>query len=575
LDNLAIARILGEIGDLLEIKGENPFKIRAYRTAADTVANCPERVATLDAAQLLGLPGIGKDLASKILELADHGAITFHQELLAEFPVTLLDMMRLQGVGPKTVALLHRTLNISTVEGLEAAAREGRLRGLKGMGAKKEALILKALDERQRHLGRHLLAETHDVATALLAHLGAIAPATEFIPVGSLRRGTETCGDLDVLAIGGEPALIEAFTKYRLAERILGQGDTKGSILLRGGYQADLRLVPRESRGAAMQYFTGSKSHNIALRDRAMARGLKLNEYGLFNNASGAAVAGQTEASIYEALGLAYIEPALRENRGEIEAAAKGLLPNLVDLSDIKGELHCHTDATDGRDSIEAMAAAARESGLSYLAITDHSRALAMAGGLDEQATLRHAARVRAIGARLEGITLLAGIECDIRPDGSLDLAEDCLAQLDVVIASVHSAFNQDEGQMTERLLRAIESPVVDIIGHPTGRLLLRRDPYAVDMGRIVDAAAQHGVAMEINSQIDRLDLNDVHARLAKERGVSLVIDTDAHSAGGFAMRRWGVTVARRAWLRPEDVLNTRPVDQFLATLRRNTRAGH
>lgn len=569
-DNVAIAGILTEIADLLEIKGENPFKIRAYRNAADVVATCPDKVAGLDTKSLLTLPGIGKDIAGRIRELIETGQTQVHQELLAEFPATLLELTRLQGVGPKTVAVLYRTLRIATLDDLEAAAKSGRLRELRGMGAKKEALILKAIEERRQHAGRHLLADTDDMADALLAHLRQVAPETEFIPVGSLRRGTETCGDLDILAIGGDAELIERFTTYALVERVLGKGETKGSVLLRGGYQADLRLVSKESRGAAMQYFTGSKAHNIVLRDRAIGRGWKLNEYGLYDQATETPVAGETEEGIYEALGLAFVPPELRENRGEIEAAAQRALPRLVQREDIVGDLHCHTDATDGRDTIEAMALAARAAGFSYLAITDHSQALAMAGGLDARATLEHAARVRAANDRLEGITLLAGIECDIRADGTLDLSHDCLAQLDLVIASVHSAFNQEEAQMTDRVLRAIECPYVDILGHPTGRLLLRREAYPIDMEQVIAAAARTGLALEINCQVDRLDLNDLFARRAKERGVALVVDTDSHATGGFGMMRWGVTVARRAWLTPGDVLNTRPVEAFRAGLRRN-----
>jgi DNA polymerase (family 10) len=392
--------------------------------------------------------------------------------------------------------------------------------------------------------------------------------------VGSLRRGAETLGDIDILATGSDPHVMSTFTMYKLVERILGQGDTKSSVRLWGGIQADLRLVPAESQGAAMQYFTGSKSHNIALRDRAMARGLKLNEYGLFRIADGSRVAGETEAGIYEALDLRDIAPELREGRGELEAAEGGALPTLVTLSDIRGDLHSHTTETDGRDDIEAMALAAREAGFSYLAITDHSKALAMANGLDEHRALLHAAKVRDIGERLEGITLLAGVECDIRPDGTMDLADDCLAQLDIVVASVHSAFNQDESQMTDRMLRAIACPHVDVIGHPTGRLLLRREPYKVNVQQVIDAAAEAGVALEINAQIDRLDLPDIHAQAARKRGVRLVIGTDSHSRNGFSVMKWGVQVARRAWLTRQDVLNTLPVDALRASLRRHRRTG-
>ena len=348
------------------------------------------------------------------------------------------------------------------------------------------------------------------------------------------------------------------FTAYHLVERVLGQGDTKSSVLLWGGIQADLRLVPPESEGAAMQYFTGSKAHNIALRDRAIARGFKLNEYGLFRVADGVSVAGADEAGIYDALGLALIPPELREARGELEAAEQRALPRLIELSDIKGDIHTHTTETDGRDDIETMALAARDAGLSYLAITDHSQALAMANGLDEHRALAHAKRIREVSDRLEGITLLAGIECDIRPDGTMDLADDCLAQLDVVVASVHSAFQQDEHEMTDRVLRAVSCPYVDILGHPTGRRLLKREPYKVNVPKMIDAAAAAGVALEINCQVDRLDLCDSHARLARERGVKIVISTDSHSRRGFPLLKWGVLVARRAWLTRQDVLNTR-----------------
>lgn len=572
MDNLAIARVFAEIGDLLEIKNENPFKIRAYRNAADTIVHFGDPIAGLAPADRLRIPGIGKDLAAKIGELLDTGECRYHRDLLQEFPPTILDLLRLQGVGPKTVALLYRGLEIRTLEDLERAARDGCIRELKGMGAKKEALILKALEERRSFAGRRLMPEAYETAAALVADLRNHAPSADISIVGSLRRGCETCGDLDILAAGAPPTLMDAFTGYTLVERVLARGDTKSSVLLRGGFQADLRLVPLESLGAAQQYFTGSKGHNIALRDRAIQRGLKLNEYGLFRVDDDRRIAGDTEEGIYEALGLAPVPPELRENRGEIAAAEQQTLPRLIAVQDLRGDLHMHTTATDGRADAETMALAARAAGLEYVAITDHSRAIAMANGLDEARALEHARAIRELNARLDGITVLAGIECDIRADGSMDLAHDCLAELDVVIASVHSAFNQDAEQITDRLLRAIACPWVDVLGHPTGRLILKREPYRFDAERVFTAAAAAGVALEINSQIDRLDLDEVHARLARERGARLIIDSDAHSPAGLGVLRWGAAIARRAWLQAGDVLNTRPIDEFRALLRRNRR---
>jgi DNA polymerase (family 10) len=572
LDNLGVARILREIADLLEIKNDNPFKIRAYRNGADIAANHPHHLASLDEQGLREIPGIGKDLAARIREIAATGSAAVHRELLAEFPPTILDLLHLQGVGPKTVATLYRELGVRTLADLEHAAHDGRIRALRGMGAKKEGLILKALEERKRHAGRHLLPDAHDAAEALAAYLRERAPQATFTPVGSLRRGCDTCGDIDLLASGAEPSLMDDFVNYPLVERVLGHGETKSSVLVRGGFQADLRLVPPESRGAALQYFTGSKAHNIALRDRAIGLGFLLNEYGVFRSDDETRLAGESEEEVYATLGLGWIPPELREMRGEIEAAQAGTLPRLIDAADLRGDLHMHTTESDGKDDIGVMAAGAREAGLEYVAITDHSKSLAMANGLDEQRALAHAARIRAVDAGGAGVRLLAGIECDIRPDGSLDLADDCLAALDLVVASVHSAFDQDPRQMTDRLLRAIENPHVDILGHPTGRRLLKREPYPFDVAAVIDAAAARGVLLEINCQIERLDLSDVHAKLARDRGARLVISSDAHSRARAGALRWGVLVARRAWLEPVHVLNTRPFDEFRSSLRRNRR---
>jgi len=573
VENLAIARVLAEIGDLLEIKAENPFKIRAYRNASETIAHETRRIAELTPAERLELPGIGKDIAGKIGELVDTGEMAYHKDLLQQFPPTVLDLLHLQGVGPKTVALLYREMDIRTLQDLEDAAKAGRLRAIKGMGAKKEVLILKALEEQRRFTGRRLMPEAYETAAAVVAELREHAPGADISMVGSLRRGCDTCGDLDILAAGAPASVMDAFTRYKLVDRVLAHGDTKSSVRLWGGFQADLRLVPRESLGAALQYFTGSKTHNIALRDRAMQRGLKLNEYGLYRADTDEKVAGENEEGIYDALDLAYVPPELREHRGEIAAADARALPRLVQLADLQGDLHAHTTATDGRADIESMARAAQAAGLRYLAITDHSKSLAMANGLDEARALEHARAVREVGARMEDFNLLAGIECDIRPDGAMDLADDCLAQLDLVVASLHSGFNQEPAQLTDRLLRALECPWVDVLGHPTGRIILRREPLQADWPRVFATAAAAGVCLEINSQVDRLDLDDLRARQARDAGAKIVISSDAHSAGAVAVLRWGVVVARRAWLTPADVLNTRDVESFHAGLRRHRRA--
>jgi DNA polymerase (family 10) len=570
LDNVGIARVLGEIADLLELKGENPFKIRAYRNGADLVANSPEQVVDLDAAQLRDWPGIGKDLSARLVEICQTGTCAIHQELIAHFPATLLDLLRLQGVGPKTVAQLYGELTIASLAELETAIKAGRLRTLKGMGARKEQLLLRALEERRQHINRHLLPDAADVADAIVKYLAGLMPSVTFDVVGSLRRGTETCGDIDILACGAGPEVMTAFVNYPLVERILARGETKSSVLVRGNYQVDLRFVAADSRGAALQYFTGSKPHNIVLRDRALDRGLKLNEYGLFRVEDDTKLAGEREEGIYEALGLAWIPPELRENRGEIDAAIERRLPALIDFADLRGDLHMHTTETDGKEDIETMILSAKNAGLEYIAITDHSKALAMANGLDEKRALAHAARIREVARQIDGIHVLAGVECDILADGSLDLSSDCLAQLDIVVASVHSAMRQDEPEITARLLRAIEHPWVDIIGHPTSRKLLRREASSVNMDQIVRAAATQGVALEINCQIARLDLSDVNARFAREHGVKLVISSDAHSAAALALTRWGVVLARRAWASKHDILNTLPFEEFRGALRRN-----
>jgi DNA polymerase (family 10) len=414
-----------------------------------------------------------------------------------------------------------------------------------------------------------LLSDATRAVEALVEWLRAQLPGLDVVAVGSLRRGAETCGDVDLLAVGADQQILEIFTTYPLVERVLGRGDTKASVLIRGGLQADLRAVAAGERGAAMQYFTGSKAHNIVLRDRALERGWRLNEYGLFQAADQVRLAGDTEEGIYAALGLAWVPPELRENRGEIESAVAKGLPRLVEAADLLGDVHMHTTETDGRDTLEVMVAAAAARGLQYVAITDHSQNLAMANGMDEARTLAHAARVRSLDGRYGSLRILAGVECDILPDGRMDLADECLAALDLVIASVHSAMAQSEDEMTARIIRAIEHPHVDIIGHPTNRLLLRRPPSQVNIEKVIDAAAANNVALEINSNPNRLDLSDSHARLARDRGVRLLVSSDAHSTIELEFPQWGVRVARRAWATSEDVLNAQPLDAFRRALKR------
>ncbi len=569
LDNRAVSRTLSEIADLLELKGDNPFKIRAYRNAADIVGHAAEQVAGLDEAGLRAWNGIGKDLAGRIREIALTGDCAIRQELLAEFPATLLDVMKLQGVGPKTVAVLYRDLRIKSLDDLAAAAKAGRIRSIKGMGAKKEQLILQAIEERQRHAGRHLLSRATETAEGLVAYLKAVAPAADLTVVGSVRRGTETCGDLDILATGADASLTTAFVQHPNVERVLGHGGGKASVLMRGGFQADLRIVSADQRGAAMQYFTGSKAHNIVLRDWALERGWKLNEYGLFD-ANDRAIAGATEDGIYAALDMDYVPPELRENRGEFEAAIEKRLPRLIEAADLRCDLHMHTTESDGREPLESMVAAAQARGLEFIAITDHTQSLAMANGLDEARTLAHAERIRKLSKGLKGFTVLAGAEVDILSDGRLDLDDACLAALDLVIVSLHSQLQQDEDDTTKRLIRAIEHPSVDIVGHPTARWLLRREGARFALDKVIDAAVANGVALEINAQPHRLDLCDSHARLARDKGARLAINSDAHEIPALGYTRWGILTARRAWLTKEDVINTRPLKAFKAGLRRN-----
>jgi DNA polymerase (family 10) len=487
----------------------------------------------------------------------------------------MLELLKIQGLGPKTIALIWSAYKVSDVDGVEKLAREGKIRELPRMGEKHETKLLKAIEDYRRIGGRFLVDAAETEAEKLSEYLASFPGIDKITPAGSLRRGRETVGDLDILVTGKccaddttRQQAIEYVSKYPPLMDVIARGDNKISFHLRSGMQVDVRLLPPESFGAAMQYFTGSKAHNVALRQRALKMGYTLSEYSLAALDTEKPVAGKTEEEIYAKLKLDYIPPEMRENLGEIDLAAAHELPVLVSEKDLKGDVHMHTVETDGKNTIEEMAEAARARGYKYMAITDHSKNLAFANGLDDKRAVEHIARIRAVGQHMEGIRVFAGIEVDILPDGTLDLSDEVLAQMDVVIASVHSQFNQDRSQMTDRLVRAVSNPNTSILGHPTGRLLLRRDAYPFDMDAVLKAAAQHKVAMELNSYPDRLDLNDVHLRQAKNNGVKIVINTDSHHTSHLAKIRFGILQARRAWLTKDDVLNTLPADKFAKAMK-------
>ena len=572
VDNKAIANVFYETADLMEINGDDSFRIRSYRRAAEALEGSPEQVAGLldDPKRLLEIPGIGKGMAANIQELCRTGKLSPHQQLLLKYRPSMLELLKIQGLGPKTIALLWSAFQVSDVAGVEKLAREGKLRELPRLSEKSEQKILKAIESYRRITGRFLLDEADRTAEKLIEHLKHIEGIEKITPAGSLRRGRETVGDLDLLITGRcctdevmRGKLIEEILRFPGIQEVLAKGDNKVSFKLRSGMQVDVRMLPAESYGAAMQYFTGSKNHNVTLRQRALKMGYTLNEYGLFRLDNNQRIGGATEDEIYGALKLDTIPPELRESCGEIEAAAEHRLPQLITAADLRGEVHMHTIETDGKCTIEEMAEAAKQRGYKYIAITDHSKNLAFANGLDDKRAVQHIARIRAANEQTKGITIMAGIEVDILADGELDLSDSVLEQMDVVVASVHSAFNQEPQQMTDRLLRAIGNKNVSILGHPTGRLLLRRDAYPFDMDAVLKAALQNKVAMELNAYPDRLDLNDVHLRMARERGVKIVINTDAHHTSHFEKIKYGILQARRAWLTPKDVLNTLPEKEF------------
>ena len=569
--NKEIASLFTEIADFLEIKGENPFRVRAYRRAAQAMDGLSEDVAAVAArGGLQEIPGIGKDLAGKIQEYLERGAVEYLEDLRKEIPPGVVEMMSVHGVGPKTAKLLYEKAGVTSVERLEELARAHALVGTPGIQAKTEENILKGIAVWKSGRERMPLGTALPVAEAIRAILEPLEETDQISLAGSVRRMRETVKDIDILVTSRRPArVMEAFVRLPNVVEVLAHGETKSSVRLREGIQADLRVVEPECFGAALQYFTGSKQHNIRVRELAQRQGLKVNEYGVFDEKTNRRVAGATEEDVYRSVGLPLVPPEIREDGGEIEAALENRLPELVRLDDIRGDLQLHTTWSDGAHSLADLAAGVRATGYQYMAVTDHSKSATVAGGMNEAQVVQMIAEVRALNARLRGFRVLAGCEVDIRADGSLDFSDEILAQLDLVQVSIHSRFKMSREDMTRRIVRAVQHPLVHILGHPTGRLIGERAPYEVDIEAVFQAAKAGGVAVEINASPSRLDLNDLHARRAKDLGIPITISTDAHTVPQLEYMRYGVAVARRAWLTPADVLNTLPARTLISWLTR------
>lgn len=570
MKNSNIAKVFQEIADLLELKEENPFKIRAYQKVARTIENLPMEVEqVMKDGKLREIPGIGDAIAKKITELVSTGRLEFYEKLRAEFPGGISTLMDIPGVGPKTAMRLCKELGVSSIDELEKAITDGQVAALYRLGDKAAQNILRHIQRLRRKDQRVPIGEVLPLVEEILADLSSYPGVRNLVPAGSLRRFKETIGDIDIMGTADNPeSILQAFVRLPQVDEVLVQGTTKASIITTGGLQVDLRIVEHDCFGSLLQYFTGSKDHNIALRERAVRQGLSLSEYGITTLQTGQTEKFTTEEAYYERIGLQYIPPELREGRNEIEVAEKGALPRLIEVSDLKGDLHVHTDWSDGHESIEAMAAAAQAKGYQYLAITDHSVGRGIAHGLSEERLRQQVAEIKALNQRPGDFHLLAGIEVDIRADGTLDFPDELLKELDIVIAAVHSAMGQDAEKMTSRLIHALENPYVNILAHPTCRLLGVREPVEVDLEAVFRAAARTNTALEINAMPERLDLKDIHALRAKELGVQLVIDTDAHSTAQLEAIRFGVGVARRGWCQAEHILNTRPLEEVWAHLK-------
>jgi len=577
MENVTIARLLDETADLLEIDAADPFRIRSYRRAAEAVEQQTTQLITLvdEPKQLLAIAGIGKSMAANIVDLVKSGTMPLREELLTKYRPTMLELLKLPGMGPKTVALIWSALGVADIDSLETAAKEGKLTDLPRFGQKQVDKILKGIEDFRKNTGRYRIDDATATAERIAALIREFPGIDTVTPAGSLRRGRETVGDLDLLVTGPacEPdcvaAVVDHVAGLPLIANLIAKGQNKVSFNMRDGLQVDVRMLPKSSYGAALQYFTGSKMHNVALRQRAIKMGYTLSEYALARMDDSSIVASATEQEIYNALGLDYIPPELRENNGEIEAAQAHTLPRLIELADIRGDVHSHTVASDGRHTIREMAEGALAKGYKFLAITDHTKNLAMTNGLDDARALEHIAAIRQVDREMEGrIRVFAGIEVDILGDGALDLEDSTLAQMDVVIGSVHTLFNQPYEEMTARILRAVENPYLRILGHPTGRKVMVREAYTFDLERVLRRCAELGVVVEHNAGMPRLDLSDRNLRLAKELGCRISVNTDAHAVSDFEQMPFGITQLRRAWLTPADVINTYSPEEFLAALR-------
>jgi len=570
MKNQEIARIFNEIADILEIKGENPFRIRAYRRAAQNIDGLPRDIASLSEEELLGIPGIGQDLAGKVREYINTGTIGTYEELKREIPEGLTLLLTVPGLGPKTAKLLYERLKIKDIEDLERLAREHKLRGLPGIKEKTEENILKGIEMLKRGKERLPIGRVLPIAREIFDLMKEKAPVVKLSLAGSLRRWKDTIKDIDILATSKEPEkVMNIFVRLPVVKEVLMKGPTKSSIVTTEGIQVDLRVVEEDSFGAALAYFTGSKAHNIKIREMAVKAGLKINEYGIFRESDNRRIGGEREEDVYRVLGLPYIPPELREDTGEIEAALEGRLPGLIELSDIKGDLHVHSKHSDGSHTIEELVKAAKERGYEYIAITDHTKGLGVARGLNEEKVLDELKEVREFNKRLRGFRVLMGVEVDIRSDFTLDLPDEVLARLDIVVASIHSGFRQSRDQLTKRLLLAIDNPFVTIIAHPTGRLIGERDAYDIDLEEVFKRLKEKGKAIEINAYPLRLDINDLQAKRAKELGIPIAINTDTHLINQFDYMQYGVSIARRGWLEKDDVLNSMTTENLLKWIKR------